>query len=145
MLQHVYNLREDMNTDHYECIEPRLKFVITRINLNIQHEDFGYMKYGYKKYHEQDYYLEATTLSGEKVDIDGNGDIDWLIDPLNGPPAKIDTSVDTLYVNVYHFNAGEYKIRWVYDPDNNSPGFKNDADKHQPPIYSNWETIEVIR
>ena len=99
--------------------------------------------YGYKKYHDADFYIEATDLNGKPVNIEGNIDIDPIVDPLDGRPGLSINAlriIDTSLCAVYEFKPGKYKIRAVYDPANVT---YNKSSLN--PIYSNWEVIEVIK
>jgi hypothetical protein len=133
MLEKVYSLKKNDG-------RPYLKFAVTVTNLSKVPVDFGlYIVYSYKKYREQDYYMEATDLKGEPVVIDGNADIDWFYDPTQGK-RNTNRIVDTISTGIYVFKKGKYKVRWVYDPANNTMH----ADAKVKPVYSNWEAIEVV-
>ena len=110
------------------------------------------IRYGYKKYQDQDFYIEAIDLSGNPLNIDGNVDYDYIVDPVDGRPGlsiNAQRIIDTSFSLPYIFKPGKYKIRAVYDPANTLPVYDTanvtSSKSSLKPIYSNWEVIEVIK
>lgn len=123
----------------------RLRLVVSVTNLTGDTKNtIRDIRYSYKKYKEQDFYMEATDLNGKKVEIDGDDDIDYIVDPLGDRPGvgygEFKTT-DTEVVSIYKFKRGKYLVRWVYDPANNDLAGKRPSEQ---PVYSNWEMIEVV-
>ena len=129
MLQSTYKLDENYH----------MKFVVTVTYLGKGDYDFGaHLEYSYKEYKDRNYYMEAIDLEGNNVKIHNIADLHWLIDPLESSK-NVNKIVDTILTDIYRFNEGKYKIRWVYDRAN------VDKYSNQKPIYSNWETIVVTK
>ncbi len=118
-----------------------LIFIVTVVNHTGKRQDFGtVMHYGYKKFHSFDYYLEAIDAEGNRVDIDGEDDMDFAYDPLDENVKNYDKIVQKINSAAYYFTPGKYHIRWVYDPAGNR---NNPAGGKQNPSFSNWQSITV--
>ncbi len=115
---------------------------VTVTNLTTKPVEFGsVLHYGYKKYHGQDYYLEAIDKDNNKVDIDGEDDNELFFDDPDDTAKNVNKISEKIITGAYNFTPGTYRIRWVYDPFNN---LKNPEPVEKiPPIYSNWETLNV--
>lgn len=139
MLQTVYHYNKSDAGNTPADSFPKLRFIVSITNLQEKPAYFGkHLKFSYKEYAEQPFYLDAVDSGGKPVNIFGGRDIDWIIAP---GPDKINTNqiVDTISTNIYKFGPGKYKVRWVYDPD-------FDKQKRKTiPSYSNWQDIEIVK
>jgi len=117
-------------------------FVVTVTNLTNKPVQFGStLHYGYKKYNDQDWYLEAVDQNNDKYDIDGDQDNELFFDDPEDTSRNMNKISMKIITGAYNFTPGKYKIRWVYDPFNNLKN-SNPAQKTLP-IYSNWEALNV--
>jgi hypothetical protein len=116
-------------------------FTVTVVNHASQPVDFGYtLDYGYKKFHSHDFYLEATDMEGNRVDIDGEDDNEFTYDPPDDNTKNVNKIVQKINSSAYYFRPGKYKLRWVYDPSANRftpPNVKIN------PVFSNWDVLSV--
>ena len=116
-------------------------FVVTVTNQGSKPEAFGAaLHYGYKKFHSQDYYMEAVDQNNAKVDIDGEEDLELFYDDQDDTSKNMNKISQKIITSAYNFTPGQYKIRWVYDPTANTKTPPNEKIK---PIYSNWEAYTV--
>ena len=121
-----------------------LVFTVTVTNLTSKPVDFGStLHYGYKKYNNQDFYLEAQDKDNNKVDIDGNDDNDLFFDDPLDTTKNTNKITQKIITGAYNFSPGSYRIRWVYDPFDNLKN-PNQGQKILP-IYSNWEALTVTQ
>ena len=116
-------------------------FTVTVVNHDSKPVDFGYtLDYGYKKFHSHDFYLEATDMEGNRVDIDGEDDNEFTYDPPDDNTKNVNKIVQKINSSAYYFRPGKYRLRWVYDPSANRftpPNVKTN------PVFSNWDTLTV--
>jgi hypothetical protein len=118
-----------------------LRFLVTITTTSGKEEDFpSRMIYSYKKYQDADYYLEAVDMNGKPVNVEGDDDVSYMLDPLDKGIRTEKKIVEHVNTVIYKFKPGKYKIRWVYDSANN---ISHNGWRIQP-TYSNWETIEVL-
>ena len=139
-----YSIELKLLRSHISLTEDtsNLIFNVTVVNHTGNHEDFGtVIRYGYKKFHTHDYYMEAVDMDNNHVDIDGDEDLEFAYDPLDENVKHYDKISEKINTSAYIFTPGKYKLRWVYDPTGNRTTPAT-GDK-MPPVYSNWQILTV--